>query len=514
MTFFKLTLKNITTSWIKRLLEIFVIFVSVPMITQHFGLELMGIWLLATQLSQHIILLEFGFNTSLTRLLARYRAKGDQETASIFLSTSILILACIGFFVFVISPIIANYFVKTFEFSSSLVDDIYWLMVTTSCFTGANLALRSGIGMLSSRHLFHRIALWESIGLLMRLGLLLLCFRYLKINFLILAIIFYTPILLTNIILFKEGLKCNNDLEIRSRLVKWWSVNNLISVSLASLVITIAAVIVRQTSSLITGWTLGYEEVANITFPILIIFALLPFISIAATLMSPLASQLDAEGKHEQFYEVYTNVAKYVFAMMSIVFVFFYLLGNQVLFLWLGGPNISWQQIHEINTNTLIILFGVTLAMPGFILRQIMIAIGRHWNVAIGEILGSIAGIMLGYLLMASTSLGISGMSIGISLAFLIRSFFFNTRQGAIYFNKTFYEINSDVIVMPCVILVIATIASYFSWYIVDHFLFYSALLHFLTIVILWGCGLWVFVIDDEHKVLVQNITRRFIGGF
>ena len=51
-----------------------------------------------------------------------------------------------------------------------------------------------------------------------------------------------------------------------------------------------------KTSSMVTGWTIGYEEVVNITFPILIIFALLPFISIGATLMSPLASQLDAEG--------------------------------------------------------------------------------------------------------------------------------------------------------------------------------------------------------------------------
>ena len=36
-----------------------------PYYHRHFGLELIGIWLLATQ-PQHIFLLEFGFNTSLT----------------------------------------------------------------------------------------------------------------------------------------------------------------------------------------------------------------------------------------------------------------------------------------------------------------------------------------------------------------------------------------------------------------------------------------------------------------
>ena len=50
--------------------------------------------------------------------LAEENYKGDQEKASIFLSTSILILACIGFFVIFISPIIASFFVTTFEFSS------------------------------------------------------------------------------------------------------------------------------------------------------------------------------------------------------------------------------------------------------------------------------------------------------------------------------------------------------------------------------------------------------------
>ena len=100
--------------------------ITVPIITRHFGLELMGIWLLATQLSQHIFLLEFGFNTSLTRFLSRYRAKNDLITASMYLSTSILFLQVIGITVIIFSPLIATLFDKMFSFPPELRNQVYW----------------------------------------------------------------------------------------------------------------------------------------------------------------------------------------------------------------------------------------------------------------------------------------------------------------------------------------------------------------------------------------------------
>ncbi len=51
------TIKNVFSTWAQKFLAIIVMLITVPIITRHFGLELIGIWLLATQLSQHIFLL-------------------------------------------------------------------------------------------------------------------------------------------------------------------------------------------------------------------------------------------------------------------------------------------------------------------------------------------------------------------------------------------------------------------------------------------------------------------------
>ena len=166
---FELTVKNILSIYGKRLLELLSVLVTVPIITGHFGLELMGIWLLVTQLSQHIVLLEVGLNTSTTRFLARFRAKKDLTMASIYLSSSVLTLITIGFIVVMLSPLIASGFASIFLIPQDLVSEIVWAVVVATVASGLGLFLRSGNAMLASKSRFDVIAFWETLVLAIRL---------------------------------------------------------------------------------------------------------------------------------------------------------------------------------------------------------------------------------------------------------------------------------------------------------------------------------------------------------
>ena len=508
----KQTLKNVFSSWGKRSLEILVMLITVPIITRHFGLELMGIWLLATQLSQHIFLLEFGFNTSLTRFLSRYRAKNDLITASMYLSTSILFLQVIGITVIIFSPLIATLFDKMFSFPPELRNQVYWLIILVTSLTGINLSLRTGIGMLSSKHLFDRIALWESFSLLIRLVSIIFCFYFYDPNFIQLALITFIPSLFGSIMIFVEGLKANKDLSLSKDLITTKVVKRMISISGAAFVITMSAVIVRQTSSMLAGWKIGVDQVATLAFPILIVFATLPFISIGATLMSPVASQMDAENKQKTFYSLYVVIGRYVFSMATLIVLAFYFLGDLLFGLWLGGPNVDSNALNKIAKNVIIIFSGVALAVPGFILRQILIAVGKHWNAAFGEMIGAIIGVLFGYMLMVYTSLGTTGMAIGISVAFIIRGFGFLTIQGARYFSVNFSKITLDTMQIPLMLMLFTVLFSKVLLAIIGfddiHSIYYD-ILSFGIIFSLWIVGCWFLIIDKNHKILVKNYFKR-----
>ncbi len=509
---FKQTLNNIFSTWGKRLLDILVILITVPIITRHFGLELMGIWLLATQLSQHIFLLELGFNTSLTRFLSRYRAKNDLNSASIYLSTSIIFLFIIGIIVILLSPLIASVFEKIFLLPSELKDQVYWLIILVTSLTGINLSMRTGVGMLSSKHLFNRIAFWESVALLLRLILILFCFYFFDPDFVQLALITFLPTLFGNLMIFFEGCKVNTDLKFSKDLITSKVIKRMVSISGAAFVITIAAVIVRQSSSMLAGWKIGVDQVATLAFPILIVFAMMPFISIAATLMSPVASQMDAENKHKAFYDLYVVIGRYVFSMVTLIVVGFYFLGDILFDLWLGGPKVDSNALNEITNNVVIIFTGVALAVPGFILRQILIAVGMHWNAAFGEIIGASIGVFFGYMLMVYTGLGTSGMAIGISIAFIIRGAFFNTIQGAKYFSVSFFKITLDSMQVPIILILITLIISKTLLVIISFEIIYPDyynLVNFIVLSLLWIIGFWFMIVDKNHKKLIGNYLKR-----
>lgn len=506
------TIKNVFSTWAQKFLAILVMLITVPIITRHFGLELIGIWLLATQFSQHIFLLEFGFNTSLTRFLSRYRAKNDLRSASMYLSTSILFLFIIGLTIIVLSPLVATSFNKIFSFPSELNDQVYWMIIIVTSLTGINLSLRTGMGMLSSKHLFDRIALWESVSLLIRLVLILFCFYFYDPNFIQLALITFLPTLFGSLMTFFDGLKANRDLKLSKDLIKTKVVKRIFSISAASFIITIAAVIVRQSSSMLAGWKIGIDQVATLAFPILIVFAALPFISIGATLMSPVASEMDAKNQQEDFYSLYVIISRYVFSVVTLIIVGLYFLGDFLFDLWLGGPKVDPDSLKEITKNVLIIFSGVALAIPGFILRQVLIAVGKHWNAALGEIIGAIIGILLGYILMVYTSLGTSGMALGISAAFIIRGAGFLTIEASKYFSISFTKITLDSIQIPLTLILLVVIISKFILAVISfndvHSISYN-LLNFGIILCLWIIGFWILIIDINHKQLIKNYIQR-----
>ena len=504
---FELTVKNILSIYGKRLLELLSVLVTVPIITGHFGLELMGIWLLVTQLSQHIVLLEVGLNTSTTRFLARFIAKKDLTMASIYLSSSVLTLITIGFIVVMLSPLIASGFASIFLIPQDLVSEIVWAVVVATVASGLGLFLRSGNAMLASKSRFDVIAFWETLVLAIRLVLIVIAFTWYDPNFFVLGLITFVPTLLGNIMIFRAGRRVSSDMTISRHFIKMSALTQLFSMSGAALLLSMSAVILRQSSPMLLGWSIGLEQIAMLAFPILIVFSVMPFVTVGATLISPVASQLDALDKHEKLYNLSVIVVRYVLFIACIIWSGFYYLGYEIFTLWLGGPKVDSAALMQISDNVIIIFTGFVICSPGFIFRQLLIAVGWHWQVAFGEIIGALIGVSLGYILMVVSGLGVLGMTIGIATAFVVRGLGFLTVQCARYFKIPYVELVSNCFGRPIIVITVALILTESLLVVLSNY--YSGIflnvVSFINILFISLIGAWFWIIDPNHKRMLRE---------
>jgi len=503
---------NVFAIWTNRILAILVVLVTIPIITRHFGLELMGVWLLVTQFTQHLMLLELGLNTSLTRFISRYRGKNDLVGASRYLSSSIFVLTGIGGILIVLSPLLALGFLAAFQLPSELEDQVYWLVLLATLATGISLPLRTGIGMLSSVHRFDRISIWESLVLVVRLGLVLICFNWFNPDLLLLGLISFIPILLGNMLIFNDGWKANIDLTVSRRLITKKVLRHMLSVCGASVVITLSVVVVRQSSPMLVGWGIGIDQVATLAFPILIVSTVMPFMGVANTLIAPIASQLDAGKNRELLYRLYTMAGRYVFSMALLVLMGFYYLGHSLLDLWLSGPKVDGDTLHDMSKALVVIFAGFVIATPGFIVREVLMAVGRHWQAASSEVLGSLMGVIVGYWLMMGMNLGVMGMAMGISLAFIVRGAGFLAMRGAKYFAISYLKLLSDSMGRPIVISGLAMLVSQLSviWVPQSFGTGLSELISFIIVCLIWASGVWLWIVESEHKKKISTWLARF----
>lgn len=504
---------NVLALWGQRAGGILVTIITTPIITNHFGLELVGIWLLVSQFSQHLTLLELGLNTSLTRFLASCRAKSDLVEASRYLSASVLVLLLMGAIVLLSAPLLADSFAVVFQLPSELATQVYWLVIVACLAVGLSLPLRVGIGLMSSRHRFDRIALWESLSLFTRLILIIACFSWFDPDLLFLGLITFIPSLIAGFLVFRDGRMSNRDLQVNYRLISKTVLWQMFSVGGATILITLSAVALRQTSPMIVGFELGTGQVAILAFPLLIVSAIMPFIAIANRLITPAASQLYAQQDLDELYRINIIVGRYGYSLALMTLVGIYYLGNSLFELWIGGPEVGSEVIAQMSSNLVVMFAGFALAVPWLVIRSVLVAAGKHWPAAYSELFGSLLGLAAGFWLLLQTELGVYGMAIGIFIAFMLRGLVFLASIGTRMFRVRYGKFIVDLMLVPSLIALLAWSLSKIPCMLLlyDCGVLSAKAVSIFIAASVWSICSWIWVVQPAHK---QKLKAKLRSGF
>jgi O-antigen/teichoic acid export membrane protein len=499
----KRTVVNVTISWAHKGLVALASLITIPIIIEHLGFEGLGVWLMVLQVSRTVQPINMGINGSLGRLLAKADALGDSKSKGAYISVSLLTLAAIGVLICIGGYVAATNHMHIVDAGTIYQNDLYWAILIALISVGIGMPLRTGMGMLEAHHQFYRVSLWELLGqALWIVGLILVIF-YGQVTLFAIAIVYFGPAILKDIALFLDGMRVQGWPNISVSNYRIPILKEIISLGLASAVIAISVIAIRQGAPLMVGFLVSLEALTLVSIPIMMIYGISPFINISTNLIVPVSSRLAAKNDKTQLYDIYIVASKYTVCFALVLCLIFSVQGKQALHYWLGSK-VTETQIIIIYNNTLLLFIFFAFSMPGMMARSVLVSVGRHWEAAKAESWSNWIGFGAGLLLLVSTNLGAKGMVVGICIAFALRGFGGLLIYLSKYFNIPIIHWLPGIFIGPLIALMIVVIAyNSLRLYSNMHDVFIT-----LCSVVIMLISVWILVVENKHREAI----KRYLG--
>ncbi len=507
----KQTLLNVSTIWINRVVLILIALISTPLITNTFGLEVAGIWFLASIFGYQLLLLEVGISTSLVRLLAKKDIFQSKEKSLKIISTAFFSLILISLLLIAGVDKISQYFIQAFDIPNTVIPDTKILIYIIVFSISLNLPCRIGYSIFSSRHRFDIVQVIDTVGQVIKLILIIILFTIANPTIFLLGAIVFGISSLISLILFIYSLQFYN-FSLQNITPKNFSIkylNKILSLSGAAFFITLSSMILLQLSSFLVGIYISPKYVPLIAIPIMILNSLTPFFQALPTITGPIAAGVSNLKEKEELFENFKSFSLYstslcLFSLLSLL-----IIGRPLLEIWLLGDQVAISDIEIIHKILLILLGAYSLSFASALGRSVLVSVGNHWKSATIDLVTSILAILIGVFLMLYADLGLMGMIIGMGMCYLIRGVLIYPRLLSKYFNVSIIEFFRKSIMMPVILYSILILFikimhiflsdNYGNIEILAMYLFFSILIIILN---------YMFIIKKEHKLKIANFFK------
>lgn len=505
------TLFNLSSIWINRVVLILIPLISTPLITNTFGLEVAGIWFLASIFGYQLLLLEIGISTSLVRLLAKKNIFMSKEKSFKIISTAFFSLTFVSFFLIFGIEKITQYFILAFDIPDVAISDTKVLIYIIVISIAINLPCRIGYSIFSSRHRFDIVQVIDTIGQVLKLISIIALFKLANPTIFLLGAIVFGISSLISVILFIYSLKFYSfdfsNITFKNFSIKY--LKKILSLSGAAFIITLSSMILLQLSSFLVGIYISPKYVPLIAIPIMILNSITPFFQAFSTITGPIAAGVSNLSEKKELYENFKYFSLYSTSLCLFSLVTLLIVGRPLLEIWLLGDQVSVNDIETIYKVLLILLGAFSLSFSSALGKSVLVSVGNHWKSALIDLFTSVLSILTGVFLMIYTDLGLMGMIIGMGICYLTRGIFIYPSLLSKYFNVSvlnFFRMSiiAPVILYAILILFIKIVHSFLSdnygnIEILAMYLFFSILIIILN---------YMFIIKKEHKLKIANFFK------
>ena len=461
----------------------------------------------------HLSLLDTGLANILTRFLAAQKATSNAASGSRYLATTFYLLMAIGFLLLATSPVLIIWFMQTLQVDSSVMASARESTWVAIIFTAVSLPLRVGHGLLSSIHQIDKLNIIGSLSIAVRIILIMTVFQFFEPELVHLALIVFGSTLLGTLMVFISGIRSNGELSLKPSHFSLIEMRELLSLGGSALIVTLSALLMTQSGTMITGYILGPEFVPVVAYPLLIFTALTPFIAVFQTLLTPVASALSATHEKQRILLIFQMAVRYQSAAALFLLFVFVTFGETLIVNWLSGPNISEDTLTTIALSVMILLTGFAFSSVAFIGRAVLTSVGRHWPSAIIEFATALIALVFGYSLLRFSSLGVYGIAVGVTLALVVRGILFYPYLIGRYFGISPIKVVIDGLGLNLILaftsfLFPILIYQFVARHQAGNFTLPITYIKIAALAI-WCLIGWRFLVEMSHKTLLNNALSR-----
>ncbi|WP_297107211.1 hypothetical protein [uncultured Devosia sp.] len=456
-------LVNAGSAWTFKLASMVVSLGTTAIAVREYGLDGMGLILLASQVATYAGLAELGIPSSLSRRLPGLLAANNLSLAYRLCASCLLVLLCSAAVGLLLVPVALLMLPSAFAIPTEQKDTAGVLFALTIGAIALQMPLRIGYGMLSSAHRFASYFAIELGALVVKMVAVVGCLYFFDPPVWVYVLLTILPILGAALIEYRLGRSVLPGWRFSLSQVSRSSILELVSLSSAVMLGTLASAVVLNGGGLVLAVFFAPRLVAEYTLPTVLAFSLMAFAASASAFLSPIASQLVGHDDRRLSQTVMLT-SRYSALTAGAILVAAAALGKVILELWLG-PETTPQTLEAMYHVLLIASLSGLLSIPGTTARGALVAMGHHWRVAYIELItgmvGLVAGILLALSLDAPPPLSVavcfclSNLARGILLATLFSR---SVESGA-----PFYQANL-LSIAPAVLAGLSVVVAYAYW--------------------------------------------------
>ncbi len=412
----KVILKNVSLGLVYKIINMGIVFLTVPLLLKYLDKEQYGVWATLFSLVNIIFFIDGGIGNGLKTKLSEALSAKNTHLAKQYISTAYLSIFVIAISVFLVSLLLISHINLQDLFNTSIgnseLKTVLTYLSALVCF-GFLLSLYKSLFYANQQTA--KVELSMLIYQVLILTALFICVKYLDRNLLFVAIIYGVSNIVIGIIFTIHFFYKQKNLIPSIRFFNKQKIRNLLSLSLAFFVIQLCMIVIFTTDNLIIANLLSPSEVTfyDIVYKL---FQVLIMLSLIA--QDPLwALYTDAYQKRD-----YNWIKKTIFGLNKLFVVFLVIL---VILYFIANPLIEiWTQKELVISQSLLVLMAIFTAIRvyGIIYMNFLNSTGKIKLQMWLYVLGALINIPLSIFLVKNTSLGSSAVILGTIISIISMS--------------------------------------------------------------------------------------------
>jgi O-antigen/teichoic acid export membrane protein len=357
-------LKKVGSNWLLLVATILATYFLVPFNLGRLGKEQYGLWLLISSITAYLSLLQLGVPMASVRHLTKAIAEGDQ------LAVNRLVASCAGLYLGLgaVSALVGVPLLVFYENAYSIPPELQtasrWAFLLALANVGLGFFAQLPYAIMNSYQDFVRTNLLSTLMVLARAGLnVVLVWWYPSL--VALAAVMVAVTVAEMVILWILILVSHREIRPAPRLFSVAVVRQVVGFSVYVLLLSMGAQLSFQTDAIVIGRCLEPEKIPFFSVGNNLILYLMQFIVGIASVMMPLATSLQAQGKMDELRAVFLKWSKLAVALTWCAGLYLVVYGPDFLANWVGidfkGPSGSVLRILMLSYFLFLPLRGVGL---------------------------------------------------------------------------------------------------------------------------------------------------------